>query len=50
MIGNAIEKASPHAFNQIMMMLVTKPALNALTQKDMIPDIINAIKSENMYY
>jgi len=45
-VGKATIKAKLHAFNHIVIILLTKPMLKTLITKDIIPDISNAIKNE----
>jgi len=48
--GNDITKAIPHPVNQIFIMLGGIPTLIILIIRDIIPDINNAMKKENMAF
>jgi len=46
MVGKATINAKLHAFNQIVVILLTIPRLKTLITKDIKPDISSAIKNE----
>jgi len=50
MVGNATINAKLHAFIQIVKMFSMRPTLKTLITNDMMPDINNAIISENTIF